>query len=232
MSNIILILGGGPNVGLNVARVFSTKGSYKTVSVSRTPKGELTKATDLSIQADFNDPNSIKTIFDEVKQKFGVPNVVVYNAYSYTPCANPLAIPVEQFNKDLNVVVTSAYAAAYEAVEGFKTLPEGITKTFIYNGNITNRRPMPGMLAIGMGKSAVAHLIHAASELYKKDGYRFYWADERTPEGGMIGYEINGEAHGDFFYELATSEKPLPWDATFVAGKGYVDFHGYFCWKA
>lgn len=49
MSNIILILGGGPNVGLSVARVFSTKGSYKTVSVSRTPKEELIKATDLSL---------------------------------------------------------------------------------------------------------------------------------------------------------------------------------------
>ncbi|CCD45372.1 hypothetical protein BofuT4_uP120780.1 [Botrytis cinerea T4] len=79
MSQIVLILGGGPNVGLNIARVFSSKGLYKTVIVSRNPKEELIKAADLSLQADFTDPNSIKRIFDEVKQKFGVPNVVVYN---------------------------------------------------------------------------------------------------------------------------------------------------------
>ncbi|TGO89997.1 hypothetical protein BPOR_0084g00250 [Botrytis porri] len=66
MSNIVLVPGGGPNTGLNIARVFSSKGSYKT-------------ATDLSIQADFTDRKSIKHIFDEVKQKFGVPIVVVYN---------------------------------------------------------------------------------------------------------------------------------------------------------
>lgn len=161
-----------------------------------------------------------------MKQKFGVPNVVVYNAYAHTPSSDPLSIPLEKFNQDLNVVITSAYAAAHEAVEGFKTLPKGTTKTFIYTGNILNRRVMPSLLAFGMGKSAAAHLIQSASEAYKEDGYRFYWADERTPEGEIIGLAINGQAHGDFFYELATSEQPLPWDATFVAGKGYVDFHG------
>ncbi|KAJ8058033.1 hypothetical protein OCU04_013206 [Sclerotinia nivalis] len=226
MSKIILILGGGPNVGLNVARVFSSKGSYKTVTVSRSPKEELIKASDLSLQADFSDPKSIKGIFDEVKQKFGVPNVVVYNAHAYTPSSDPLSVPLEKFNEDLNVVITSAYAAAHEAVEGFKTLPEGITKTFIYTGNILNRRVMPSLFAFGIGKSGAAHLIQGASEIYKEDGYRFHWADERTAEGEIIGLAINGEAHGDFYYELATSEKPLTWDATFVAGKGYVDFNG------
>lgn len=79
MSKIILILGAGPNIGLNIARVFSSKGSYKTVIVSRNPKEEVIKGSDLSLQADFTNPNSIKGIFDEVKEKFGVPNVVVYN---------------------------------------------------------------------------------------------------------------------------------------------------------
>ncbi|KAM0165755.1 hypothetical protein ACHAQE_002084 [Botrytis cinerea] len=242
MSQIVLILGGGPNVGLNIARVFSSKGSYKTVIVSRNPKEELIKAADLSLQADFTDPNSIKRIFDEVKQKFGVPNVVVYNAAALTVTPDPLSVPLEKFNEDLNVVITSAYAAAHEAVEGFKTLPEATNKTFIYTGNILNRQVVPSFLAFGIGKSGAAHLIQGASEAYKKDGYRcvkikwdcefelthqrFYWADERTTEGGHVGNAIVGEAHGEFYYELATSEDPLTWDATFVAGKGYVDFNG------
>ncbi|KAM3157108.1 hypothetical protein ABEW05_002300 [Botrytis cinerea] len=268
MSQIVLILGGGPNVGLNIARVFSSKGLYKTVIVSRNPKEELIKAADLSLQADFTDPNSIKRIFDEVKQKFGVPNVVatirlseIFKAFklirmmdSYkivkqseilntlkpiqwnllmnrkaaalTVTPDPLSVPLEKFNEDLNVVITSAYAAAHEAVEGFKTLPEATNKTFIYTGNILNRQVVPPFLAFGIGKSGAAHLIQGASEAYKKDGYRFYWADERTTEGGHVGKAIDGEAHGEFYYELATSEDPLTWDATFVAGKGYVDFNG------
>ena len=48
----------------------------------KVPAEELTKAADLSLQADFTDPKSIKAIFDEVKQKLGVPNVVVYNGSS------------------------------------------------------------------------------------------------------------------------------------------------------
>ncbi|KAF5872154.1 putative uncharacterized oxidoreductase protein [Botrytis fragariae] len=226
MSKIVLILGGGPNIGLNIARVFSSKGSYKTVIVSRNPKEELIKEADLSLQADFTDPKSIKRIFDEVKQKFGVPNVVVYNAAALTVTPDPLSVPLEKFNEDLNVVITSAYAAAHEAVEGFKTLPEATNKTFIYTGNILNRQIIPSLLAFGIGKSGAAHLIQSASEVHKKDGYRFYWADERTTEGGPKGNAIDGEAHGEFYYELATSEEPLTWDATFVAGKGYVDFNG------
>ncbi|THV53626.1 hypothetical protein BGAL_0046g00320 [Botrytis galanthina] len=225
MSKIVLILGGGPNIGLNIARVFSSKGSYKTVIVSRNPKEELIKAADLSLQADFTDPRSIKRIFDEVKQNFGVPNVVVYNAAALTVTPDPLSVPLEKFNEDLNVVITSAYAAAHEAVEGFKTLPEATKKSFIYTGNILNRQVIPSLLAFGIGKSGAAHLIQSASEVYKKDGYRFHWADERTIEGGPKGKAIDGEAHGEFYYELATSEEPLTWDATFVAGKGYVDFN-------
>ncbi|KAF7882235.1 hypothetical protein EAF00_011751 [Botryotinia globosa] len=213
MSKIILILGGGPNIGLNIARVFSSKGSYKTVIVSRNPKQELIKAADLSLQADFTDPTSIKRIFDEVKQNFGVPSVVVYNAAALIVTPDPLSVPLEKFNEDLNVVITSAYAAAHEAVEGFKSLAEATNKTFIYTGNILNRQVIPSLLAFGIGKSGAAHLIQSASEVYKK-------------EGGPKGKATDGEAHGEFYYELATSEEPLTWDATFVAGKGYVDFNG------
>lgn len=162
-------------------------------------------------------------------------------AAALTVTPDPLSVPLGKFNEDLNVVVTSAYAAAHEAVEGFKTLPEATKKTFIYTGNILNRQLIPSLLAFGIGKSGAAHLIQSASEVYKKDGYRcvkikgdcefglthqrFHWADERTAEGGPKGKAIDGEAHGEFYYELATSEEPLTWDATFVAGKGYVDFN-------
>ncbi|ESZ90250.1 hypothetical protein SBOR_9363 [Sclerotinia borealis F-4128] len=200
MSKIVLILGAGSNIGLNVARVFSSKGSYKTVIVSRNPKEELIKANDDTLT------NAIAA------------------AFTVTP--DLLYVPLDKFNEDLNVNVTSAYAAAHEAVEGFKTLPEDVIRTFIYTGNVLNRQIIPSLLAPGIGKAGAAHLIQSASEVYKKDEYRFHWADERTVEGGPRGGTIDGESHGEFYYELATSVKPLTWDATFVAGKGYVDFNG------
>lgn len=36
--------------------------------------------------------------------------------------------------------------------------------------------------------------------------------------------ELNGEAHGEAYYEMATSAKQGPWNYTFVQGKGYSKF--------
>jgi hypothetical protein len=55
---------------------------------------------------------------------------------------------------------------------------------------------------------------------------RFYYADERKEDGAPIGTAISGSAHANFYYELAQRKEQGPWDATFVEGKGYVDFAG------
>ena len=80
-SNIILILGTGPNVGIHITRHFSENG-YKTAAVARNPSVDVNNAADLVIKADFSDASNIKAIFVEVKKKLGVPNVVVYNGTS------------------------------------------------------------------------------------------------------------------------------------------------------
>lgn len=53
--------------------------------------------------------------------------------------------------------------------------------------------------------------------------YRFFFADERKEDGTADG-DIDGEAHGEFYAELATRKTDIPWNATFVKGKGYVYF--------
>lgn len=52
----------------------------------------------------------------------------------------------------------------------------------------------------------------------------FYYADERQPDGANVGKRIDGDAHADFYYGLATGAVQAPWLATFVKGEGYVDF--------
>lgn len=53
---------------------------------------------------------------------------------------------------------------------------------------------------------------------------RFYYADERTPEGKMVGRDVNGEAHAELYFKLANDKEPVAWQQTFVKGKGYVKF--------
>jgi hypothetical protein len=53
---------------------------------------------------------------------------------------------------------------------------------------------------------------------------RFYYADQHTPEGGAMGNDVGGPAAAEFYYQLVTEDVEVPWDATFVEGKGYVNF--------
>lgn len=52
----------------------------------------------------------------------------------------------------------------------------------------------------------------------------FIYADERNADGSMKGMSLDGEAHAQFFADLANGKEEVPWHATFVKGKGYVKF--------
>jgi hypothetical protein len=53
---------------------------------------------------------------------------------------------------------------------------------------------------------------------------RFFYADERTVDGKLKGMALDGAAHGEFYAQLAKHEDSVPWQATFVKDKGYVQF--------
>lgn len=52
----------------------------------------------------------------------------------------------------------------------------------------------------------------------------FFYADERNADGSQKGMQLDGDAHADFFAQLANGEGEVPWHATFVKGRGYVKF--------
>lgn len=52
---------------------------------------------------------------------------------------------------------------------------------------------------------------------------RFYYADERKPDGGPI-YRVNGDAHEDLYWELSQGKEQGPWMQSFVKGIGYKAF--------
>lgn len=83
---------------------------------------------------------------------------------------------------------------------------------------------MPGFLTLGMGKSAAWYIIQqmAATERFKKQNYKFYYVDERTPAGKAT--MTSGRGHAEFFLELAGKTEQGPTLATFIRGKGYTRF--------
>ncbi|KAF2147996.1 hypothetical protein K461DRAFT_298102 [Myriangium duriaei CBS 260.36] len=228
MAPIALILGSGPRVGSAVAKSFANAG-YSIAIAARKGTDAKTDEGYYSIRADFADPSSMPGVFHTVVSIFGAPpSVVVYNAASLTPPANEkllLSIPAARVGHDLNVDTVSPYVAAQEALKGWESLPIGL-KLFIYTGNAQNKLvlPIPMMLDLGMGKAASAYWIGQADGAYEARGYRFIYADERTEEGKLKGMTLDGHAHGEFYTQLAKSSEGIPWNATFVKGKGYVAF--------
>ena len=75
---VILILGAGPRIGTSVANAFAAKG-YSVALASRKASQANSTANEIHIPTDFADPGTIAYAFSQVKDKLGIPSVVVYN---------------------------------------------------------------------------------------------------------------------------------------------------------
>lgn len=177
---IALILGAGPNAGTAIVSALSSLG-YRIATASRS--GTSLSPETLSLTADFTNPSTIPPLFARIHADLhAYPTVVVYNAATLTPPADPglvTSVPVDSFAADLNVNVVSPYVAAHEAVKGWKHMAKddeehGRNKTFIFTGNMLNRTilPVDALVTLGVGKSASAYWVGLADEIHKGEGYR------------------------------------------------------------
>jgi len=82
---------------------------------------------------------------------------------------------------------------------------------------------MAPLLDLGVGKSATAHIIQSAAAAYKDHGFKFYYGDERKPDGSAA-FSVDGAAHAKLYVELAEGGAQRPWQQTFVKGVGYKHF--------
>ncbi|KAF2806550.1 uncharacterized protein BDZ99DRAFT_423044 [Mytilinidion resinicola] len=230
---VLLFLGAGPNVGLAVMKKFRADG-YKIAAVARSEKPEITSAADKFITADLSaDPANITAIFKEVQDTLGRPNVVVYNGYGATFApdgSEPFkGVSPQALEKNLKVNTVSAYAAAAAFADLPATANPSDPNVFIYTGNMQGALLVDQTMTLGVGKNATYYFIELAANTYGKAtpaGSKGFWyvADERTEKGYSVMTQIDGEAHAEFYAELARSKEQKAWNATFVKGKGYVDF--------
>jgi len=224
---VLLVLGAGPKIGLSVANAFAVKG-YKVALAARSLEEGVGEDGYLRLKIDLAKAEEIEKVFAQVKEKLGIPSVVVYNAASRTvlDAKDPLSsISVEEANRDFAVNAISPLLAAQEAVKGFKQLENSASRTFIVTGNMLNHIAKPDVLTFGMGKAAVAQLIWYASVAYKPKGFKFYYADERQANGGPT-IPVSGPAAGKAYVYLAEKQEQGPWDYTFMEDRAYVEFKG------
>lgn len=141
----------------------------------------------------------------------------------------PLQIPADRMVESVAVNTVSPYEAARLAIKGFASLPSTAAKTFLFTGNPYHRQLQTANIALGIGKTATAYFIEASAKSveYQRQGFKFYYVDERTPEGNATNMDIDGGAHADEFWRLSHEiREQSHWDWTFVKGTegGYVPF--------
>lgn len=225
---IALIFGAGKRIGASTAEMLASKG-YRVALAARSLKSQNSTEDSLHLTTDLSNPESVTSAFATLRKQWGEPSVVVYNAAAahFTSPDDPTSVSNLDFAQDLAINTTSTYAAVKEALASFKTLPSSAPKTFFYTGNLLNKGPQPrfqGLLTLGVGKAASAYLIESVALAHAKDGIKFFYVDERKADGSSGGAEIDGPAHADFFASLLEGNVEVPTIATFVKGKGYVDF--------
>ena len=224
MSKVALILGGGTRVGYSVANGLAASG-YKVAIGRRTPTSEGLSAGIKTLTLDVSSTSSITSAFEETKSAFGaVPNVVVYNAGNLKqagPVDDIFAVDVNVLKEDAGLNIWGVYTAFQLATKGWASLPDNPAqpKTFILTGNILPFAPIPRLVSLGIGKSAGAHMIEAATltEAFQKKGWRFYFATGTTKDGGPVYRGLDGPAHAKAYQELIERKEQGDWDVRFVA---------------
>ncbi|KIX08896.1 uncharacterized protein Z518_03553 [Rhinocladiella mackenziei CBS 650.93] len=227
---VLLLLGAGPNLGTKIPSVFSEAG-YKIALVARSLGEGIQENGYYHVRADFSQPECIPEVFEKVKQNVGIPTVVVYNAVQYKldDAADPLASlapeRVSQFHTAMAVNGTTPLIVIHHAIASFRALPSDTKgKTFIFTGNILNRSAFVNRFCFGTAKATCAYGINFASVIYAKEGFRFYYADERTPAGVPVMREIDGMAAGRVYLEIAESPEQRPWQYTYTKDGVYENF--------
>ena len=86
-------------------------------------------------------------------------------------------------------------------------------------GKMGTGKPFPSSMDWGGSLQSAFRLMISLS--------RFYYADEREPNGKPVGLSLDGSAHADMYYSLAHEPKQSKWQVTFVKGEGRRDFAGY-----
>ncbi|KAK0264227.1 hypothetical protein LTS09_001705 [Friedmanniomyces endolithicus] len=247
MAKVALILGAGPNIGGAVAAKFAADGYQIALAARSFSTGISDQTGFLGIQADLSDPQVVKSVFRTTVQQFGPPSVVVFNVAHrlLTPPSDPLSTTLDDLEESRKAGLDSAFVAAQEALRGFKTFTPGTPTAFIYTGNTLNQIAIPGVLPFALAKTAAAMLIEYAANAYGQDGYkyayplpgipplwrliilaRFYYADQRQPDGRPASLGRDGSAHAEMYLQLVQESRQSKWLVTFVKGEGRRDFEG------
>lgn len=165
------MLGAGPGIGRAVARRFARGGMPVTVVARCGPTVDAaaasiraTGADVLARAADVADEDALRAALSAAEERFGVPDVVVYNVALVRPDApGELAAAGQLAAWSVNVV--GALTAAAQVLPRMAARGSG---TFLVTGGMPE--PKPGYVSLSLGKAGVRTLAALLDLQYREAG--------------------------------------------------------------
>ncbi|MCX5044364.1 SDR family oxidoreductase [Aldersonia sp. NBC_00410] len=120
------------------------------------------RADTLVVSTDVSNPDSVRELFERVRQEWGRVDVLVNNAGTFGPGGAIDEITLDDWNATVAVNLTGAFLCAAEAVRIMKAQQPGGGR-IINNGSISAHTPRPGSVAYTATKHAITGLTKSIS---------------------------------------------------------------------
>ena len=166
-----IVIGAGPGIGTSVARRLSRGGLPVAVLArsSATVEGALEALADapketLGVTADVTDEPALRGALDQVVDRFGVPDVLVYNAalIQWDPFGE---LTAAQHLDAWAVNVVGAISAVAHLGPGMAQAGHG---TILITGGMPD--PVPDVTSLSLGKAGVRALAELLARAYEPSG--------------------------------------------------------------
>ncbi|HEY4738254.1 MAG TPA: SDR family NAD(P)-dependent oxidoreductase [Xanthobacteraceae bacterium] len=170
-----LIVGVGSGVSASLARVFNKAGIKVALAARRVANlANLAKETGaVALACDATDRGQVSNLFTQLDERFGAPDVVVYNA-SYRTRGPFVALAPAEVEKSIAVTAYGAFLVAQEAVK--RMLPRG-HGAILFTGASASVKGYAQSAPFAMGKFALRGLAQSM-------------ARELSPHGIHIGHVV------------------------------------------
>jgi len=166
---VALVTGAGSGIGRASALALQRDG-YNVVLAGRR-KEELERTASMAVEnggrmlpvpTDVGDPASVKALFASAVEAFGRLDVLFNNAGMGAPAVPMEELPVETWQKVVDVNLTGSFLCAQEAIRIMKSqTPKG--GRIINNGSISAHAPRPNSVAYTATKHAITGLTKSIS---------------------------------------------------------------------
>ncbi len=162
---VALVTGGGSGIGRAVALGLAGDGWDVVVSGRRQQKlDEVAAAGDriLAIPADVRDEQSVRSLFEAVRYRFGRLDLLFNNAGIFPPDAPLDEVSLEVWSAVLETNLTGSFLCTREAFQLMKNQdPRG--GRIINNGSLSAQSPRSNLVAYTASKHAINGLTKATS---------------------------------------------------------------------